>query len=65
LNLVEVDVDEHMPMPVDLGAARREQTGAKRQRKKRGQRCPDGGRLELTQIWNAPRCMQRTAFCPK
>src|SRR6185312_14157623 len=50
LNLVEVDVDEHMPMPVDLGAARREQTGAKRQRKKRGQRCLDGGRLELTQI---------------
>jgi hypothetical protein len=37
-------------MPVDLGAARHEQTGAKRQRKKRGQRCLDGGRLELTQI---------------
>jgi hypothetical protein len=48
--LVEVDVNEHMPVAVDLGAASRKEARAERQRDKRGQRCPDGDRLELTQF---------------
>ncbi len=48
LNLVEVDVDEHMPVPVDLAAATRKQRGAEHQR---GKRPPCGkDRLERAQI---------------